>query len=113
MNDEGARRAVDGLLRELARGGELGDDAFVRRLLEKTRPRRRFGTLRLVAASLLLAAAGLVFAMPWAGRATVEVLSGAAVSENGRWVTPPGETAELLLADDSRIVGIVWLQGEA
>ena len=100
MRDEGDLRAIDGLLRELSRT----EDASLRRILERTRPSRRGVVLRILAASILLAAAGLVFARLWSGRAPIDIVSGEVRTEAGRLVTGPDHSAELRLADQSRVV---------
>ena len=99
MRDEGELRAIDGLLRELAREK---DDA-IRRILNRTRPSRWGKALRVLAASILLAAAGILFARPWSGRSIVEVVSGEVRREEGRLVTDSGRPAELRLAGGGRV----------
>ena len=80
-------RAIDGLLRELARSGPGDDEAFVARVMGR-RPKRRWAPLGGAAAAALLI--GLL----WPGRAPVV---------EGRVATAEGESKAIELADRSRV----------
>jgi hypothetical protein len=80
-------RAIDGLLRELARSGPGDDEAFVARVMGR-RPKRRWAPLGWAAAAALL------IALLWPGRAPVV---------EGRVATAEGESKAIELADRSRV----------
>jgi hypothetical protein len=102
----GICRAIDGLLREEARGLEGVDEAFLARFQEALRRpalpgRSPFRLLLRPAAAVLLAAAGLWLALR--PSPAVRVLEGVATAVEGRVVTAAGQTARLELADRSRV----------
>jgi hypothetical protein len=101
---EGACRAVDGLLREAARAPAGDDEAFLARLSEAiARPPARRSRTGWRAA---IAAAGLIAAGLWLGRAPsapVRVVAGEASAEGNRVVTAEGQSAALELSDRSRV----------
>src|SRR5438876_11877174 len=91
--ERGDLLAVDGLLRELARGGHGHDEAFVARVMG----RRSHGRARLwwAAAAAALIAVGAALLIPWRA-STVQVVEGPVV-------TAAGQTVSIELADRSRV----------
>ncbi len=98
---EGPCRAVDGLLRELARAPSGDDEAFIARVLAGS-PRRRPGRARpALAAAAALAVVGLLLSTR--SPAPVRVIEGTAMADGNRVVTREGQSAALLLSDRSRV----------
>src|ERR1043166_5640295 len=89
--DRGDLLAVDGLLRELARGGEGHDEAFVARIMGR-RAKSRYRIWWAAAAVLVIGIAG-AFLIPWGPARFVE----------GPVVTAAGQTMSIELADRSRV----------
>ncbi len=89
-DDRGDLRAVDGLLRELARGGTGDDEAFVARVMGRRASKSRW--IWVAAAAALVAIAVGVLAPRDAGKIT-----------EGTVVTAEGQTMSIELADHSRV----------
>ncbi len=103
---DGACRAMDGLLREVARAPGGDDEAFLARVstaIARPAARRPQGSWRIAVAAAGLMAAGLWMGRPWTPVAAVRVVAGDASAEGNRVVTGEGQSAALELSDRSRV----------
>jgi hypothetical protein len=101
---DGEGRAIDGLLREVARVPSGDDEAFLARVRGSLReaPAPRVGWVRPAFAAAAALVLGAVMVASWPS-VPVRVVEGSARSDGSRVVTQEGESAALVLVDRSRV----------